>query len=231
MNKIIQKIYNNFYTTPRFSVGMTDYGGPFGFDIHFAIEVDYLINMYKCDAIFETGTNIGDTTEFLSKMYPEKTIITSEINKDIFDAAKVRLANKNNIILNNESSEIILEKYKNNFNMPFYYLDAHWYEYWPLKDELNCINRGIICVSDFVLGENKDGIYYAGDSYDGVDLDHKFLLEAGIADRIYVNNHNGLHNYPLPCLQQIRRTGRAYFCKDVDDTFFKTNPNFFIELN
>lgn len=230
MNEIIQKIYNNFYTTPRFSVGMVDCGGPFGFDIHFAIEVDYVVNMYKCDAIFETGTNVGDTTEYLSKMYPEKTIITSEIKKDIFDAAKIRLADRSNIVLNNESSEIVLEKYKNNFTMPFYYLDAHWYDYWPLRDELNCINRGIVCVPDFSLGKNKDGIYYSGDTYDGVVLNHEFLLNAGITDKIYVNNHNGLHNYPLPCLQQIRRTGRAYFCKNVDDTFFKTNPKLFVEL-
>ncbi len=230
MNEIIQKIYNNFYTTPRFSVGMSDGGGPFGFDIHFAIEVDYLINMYNCDAIFETGTNSGDTTEYLSKMYPEKSIITSEINKEIFNIAKRRLEGRDNIILNNESSEIILERYKDKFSLPFYYLDAHWYDYWPLKDELNSITRGVVCVSDFVLGENKDGIYYAGDHYDGVVLDHKFLLNAGIDTTIYVNNHNGLHNYPLPCLQQVRRNGRAYFCKNVDDTFFKDNPHLFVKL-
>lgn len=230
MNPILQKIYNNFYTTPRLSVGMSDGGGPFGFDIHFAIEVDYLVNMYKCDAIFETGTNIGDTTEYLSKMYPEKTIITSEIEKNIFAAAKIRLSNTKNIMLNNESSEIVLQKYKDNFSLPFYYLDAHWYDYWPLKDELNCIDRGIVCVSDFALGKNKDGIYYAGDSYDGVVLNHQFLLEAGITDRIYVNNHNSLHNYPLPCLQTIRRNGRAYFCKNVDNIFLKSNPNIFVEL-
>jgi hypothetical protein len=231
MDQTIQKVYDNFYTTPRFSVGMTDGGGPFGFDIHFALEVDYLVNAYKCDAIFETGTNGGDTTEYLSKMYSEKTIITSEINKNIFDLAKNRLSDRNNIILNNESSEIVLERYKDNFTMPFYYLDAHWYDYWPLRDELNCINHGIVCVSDFILGENKDGIYYSGDSYKGVALNHQFLLEAGVTDTIYVNNHNGLHNYPLPCLQQTRRTGRAYFCKNVEDTFFKSNPNLFVELS
>jgi hypothetical protein len=229
MNEI-KKVYDNFYTTPRNSVGMSDGGGAFGFDIHFALEVDYLINTYNCDAVIETGTNTGDTTEYLSKMYPEKTIVTAEIKKEIFDMAKIRLANTSNIILNNESSEIILQKYKDTFTLPFYYLDAHWYDYWPLKDELNSINRGIVCVSDFTLGLNKDGIFYAGDSYDGVTLNHEFLLNAGVNSSIYINNFNCLENYPLPCLQRTRRNGRAYFCKDADDIFFKNNPKFFVKL-
>ena len=169
MNLILQKIFNNFYTTPRLSVGMTDGGGPFGFDIHFAMEVDYLVNMYKCDAIFETGTNIGDTTEYLSKMYPEKTIITSEIEKNIFAAAKIRLSNTNNIVLNNESSEIVLQKYKNNFDLPFYYLDAHGCEIGgcPLKEELEAIaakkyDNVCIAIHDFKV-PGKDFGY---DTYD-----------------------------------------------------------------
>jgi hypothetical protein len=228
MHEILRPIYDNFYTTQRCAINMqSDGGGPFGFDIHFAIEVDYLIKMYNCDAIFETGTNAGDTTEYLSKLYPDKQIITSEVNQEIFEAAQYRLSHRSNVILNNESSEIVLKKYKDKFSMPFYYLDAHWYDYWPLQDELNYIDRGVVCISDFKLGINKHGIPYEGDTYNGVDLNHEFLLKCGIKETIYNNNYNEIEKYPLPCLQVGRRTGRAYFCKSVPDTHLENNKLFF----
>ena len=74
--KQLNQILQNFYTTDRLNLGMIDDGGPFGFDIHFALEVDYLINAYECDAFIETGTNAGDTTDYLSKMYPNISIFS-----------------------------------------------------------------------------------------------------------------------------------------------------------
>ena len=232
MHEILRPIFDNFYTTQRCAINMqSDGGGPFGFDIHFAIEVDYLIKMYNCDAIIETGTNAGDTTDYLSKNYSDKTIITSEINQDIFEQAQKRLSNKTNVVLHNDSSELVLKRYRDKFSMPFYYLDAHWYDYWPLKDELDSIDRGIICVSDFKLGINKHGIIYDGDSYNGIDLNYNFLLNCGITETIYSNNYNNIEKYPLPCLQVGRRTGRAYFCKGIPDTHLESNTLFFTRVN
>jgi hypothetical protein len=231
MHDILRPLFDNFYTTHRCAINMeTDGGGPFGFDIHFAIEVDYLIKMYKCDAIFETGTNAGDTTEYLSRTYPDKQIITSEINKEIFDYAEERLKTRTNVILNNESSEIVLRKYKDKFKIPFYYLDAHWYDYWPLQDELESIESGIICISDFKLGMNKYGIVYDGDAYDGINLDNDFLLKCGVKETVYTNNYNEIEKYPLPCLQVGRRSGRAYFCKGISDIHLNSNKTFFTKL-
>ena len=65
-----------FYTTPRLAMDLNDGGGPFGFDIHKAYEVCTLINDIDASFIIETGSNTGDTTEFLAKLYPTKTIIT-----------------------------------------------------------------------------------------------------------------------------------------------------------
>ena len=42
-----ENIFFNFYTTPRLSINLTDEGGPFGLDIHTALEICYLINFYK----------------------------------------------------------------------------------------------------------------------------------------------------------------------------------------
>ena len=45
--KTEENIFFNFYTTPRLSINLTDEGGPFGLDIHTALEICYLINFYN----------------------------------------------------------------------------------------------------------------------------------------------------------------------------------------
>ena len=89
-----EKIFFNFYNTPRLSLNMSDGGGPFSLDIHNALEVCYLIDFYKCDVILETGTNTGDTTEFLAKTFSHLPIETCEIEKDLSDAVKLHGINK-----------------------------------------------------------------------------------------------------------------------------------------
>ena len=102
-----ENIFFNFYTTPRLSINLTDEGGPFGLDIHTALEICYLINFYKCDSILETGTNTGDTTEFLAKTFPHLPIETCEIEKDLSWEPKFDLINglidsyKNDYLLSN----------------------------------------------------------------------------------------------------------------------------------
>jgi hypothetical protein len=229
-----QLIYNNFYNIQRRSQYMTDQGGPFGFDIHFAMEVDYLVNVYNCDAIIETGSNTGDTTEFLAKMYPDLPVITCEIDDALFEVAKERLQKYSNVSGFLESSEVVIDGFKNRFNRPFYYLDAHGYEFWPLADEVSFIDNGIVCVSDFKISNNLvdgyhmvDGILYGHDIYNGVVCDKKMIEESctGISTPLYVNNTDDLSVYKYPSLQMTRRTGRCYFGKNVED-HFKENVYF-----
>ena len=118
-------LLKNFYTTfpaqppknPKLYLSLG--GGPFGYNIHHALEIDYLINKYGCDAIIETGTNTGDTTEYLAKQYPNLTIITCEIEKNYTSIAKDRLSIYSNVYVFNETSEKIVKKFKNEFNLPF----------------------------------------------------------------------------------------------------------------
>ena len=61
-------VYKHFYRTVRLGAAeLSDDGGPFGFDVTTALEFDYLIERYQCDAIIETGSNVGDTTEYLAR--------------------------------------------------------------------------------------------------------------------------------------------------------------------
>jgi hypothetical protein len=239
MNDILLK---NFYTTPRKGFNLSDQGGPFGLDIHFALEVDYCITEYDCDCIFETGTNAGDTTEFLAKQYPSKQIFSCEIDETYFKLAKERLSKYDNVTLFNESSEKSIEnftkEYGAKFNLPFFYLDAHWNDYWPIADELKNIDKGVICIGDFYLKRatlNEYGrapVSY-GNEYsvdDVIVLDSKVVLEAITpSTEIYVNNVENGDNYEFPCLQSLRRSGRSYFCKNIEEDKFKLKDFFLLE--
>jgi hypothetical protein len=210
----------NFYTTERMSGMMSDQGGPFGFDIHYALEIDYLLTKYKCDAIIETGTNLGDTTEYLAKQYPSLKIITCEINEGYYLEAKQRLSKYDNIECLLGSSNDFVEKTKNDFSMPLYYLDAHWEEYWPLKDELNSILKGVVCVSDCMTHDER----YGYDRYNGVICNKNMVVNNSTP--VYYNNSFNPNEYEYPCMQMVRRSGRMYYCVDEKSDYFKDSKYF-----
>jgi len=55
---------------------------------------------------------------------------------------------------------------------PMYYLDAHWYEYMPLPDELVCIGdrseKGVMLIDDFLVPWEPKYMY---DEYPGMRID------------------------------------------------------------
>lgn len=204
-------LYLNFYITRKMSLRCSDGGGPFGFDIHKALEVCYLIDKHNCDMIVETGTHTGDTTELLAKQYPNKEILTCETNREYFDIAKDRLKKYDNVNVVWESSEKVLKKI--NASKPFYYLDAHWEHYWPLIDELKTIRTGVVCIDDFDI--KTPG--YSSDTWNNVMCDKKLILD-NIDVKLYINNPKAL--YPYPNLQKDRISGRCYFTKGIKENYF-----------
>lgn len=208
------KLFENFYMTRRMALDCSDGGGPFGFDIHKALDVCYLIDQYNCDEIIETGTNTGDTTEFLAKQYPNKKIISCEVNKKYMDIAVKRLSKYKNVTLHLESSEKVLKKI--NSKIPFYYLDAHWEDYWPLVDELKAIKTGIVCIDDFDIGTPG----FSSDEYKGVRNNKQLVLD-NIDVELYTNNPDAL--YPYPRLQRERISGRGYFKIGIKEDHFISN--------
>jgi len=215
----MKELLYNFYTTSGKSPHMSGGGGPLGFDIQYALEIDYLLNIYKCDVIIETGTHLGDSTEYFAKQYPNITIISSEINKEFFDYSSKRLDHYPNVHLYNESSEKTLLKLQNTFFLPFYYLDAHWYDYWPLSDELSHINTGIVNISDFNINNKNFGF----DSYGGKQCNIDIIPKSSNTSPIYINNIN---SEIFPIIPTIRRCGRAYFAKNYPHDKFECSKLF-----
>tara|TARA_R100000781_G_scaffold77752_2_gene48120 strand:+ start:1169 stop:1846 length:678 start_codon:yes stop_codon:yes gene_type:complete len=216
-----EKIFFNFYNTPRLSLNMSDGGGPFSLDIHNALEVCYLIDFYKCDVILETGTNTGDTTEFLAKTFSHLPIETCEVEKEWCHIAQYRLKKYSNVNVYHDSSQNFISRSIKKYSFPFFFLDAHWLNYWPLKDELSFIDKGVVCVHDF----NIENVNYSFDSYQNTICDAKLVKENLKHDvMIFTNNPKGTYSYPL--LQRDRLSGRGYFVIGKDTQGFTENDKF-----
>jgi hypothetical protein len=215
INKILTKDYiHNFYTTPRYAIGMRGEGGPFDYDIHKSIDFNLLVIENGIDTIVETGTNTGDTAEFLAKLYPKKRIITTEINSDYYNFAKERLKYFTNIEVYNVSSEYLIKNIEYSKNTIFY-LDAHWNDYWPLQDEIFSIKNGIIMIDDFFI--NCHG--FGHDQYKGIRLDKNLVKNSGIIEDIYCNNP--LANYGIANPQRGLKSGRCFTTKKFNTKTLK----------
>lgn len=91
---------------------LSDGGGPFGFDITTALEFDYLIEKYNCDAIIETGSNYGDTTHYLARTYHNLTILTCDVVDKYVNLVKRRLADAPNVVVEKANSPDLIAAYK-----------------------------------------------------------------------------------------------------------------------
>ncbi|MBM3232289.1 hypothetical protein FJZ21_02840 [Candidatus Pacearchaeota archaeon] len=136
--------------------------------IHLAL-IKKVIKDYKITSIVETGTFLGYTTELFAKEFPHLQIYTAEINLDFYKKAKKSLSKYKNVHVYNATSPKFLEsliKERLLGERPFFYLDAHWLDDWPLEKELQIISRNIpsaiISIDDFKVEGDSRFIY---DSY------------------------------------------------------------------
>lgn len=218
----VDRVYDNFYKVDRLAMNMSDGGGPFGFDIHFALEIDYLIKKYNIKTFVETGTNAGDTTYYMAKTYPDIQIITSEIDPYLFTFSSERLKKFDNVHTFFQSSEKTIDQIADTAKNPLYYLDAHWYEYWPVLDEIENIKSGVVCIGDANINDRL----YSFDAYDDMHCDIDLIKDKEKSTPVYYNNSFDLTQYKYPCLQNIRRSGRMYFCKNIQNDYMKESKYF-----
>jgi hypothetical protein len=127
--------------------------GAFNQDTFVQAEFKKLQNEFKLKIAIETGTCLGYTSEFLSTFFKE--VRTIEIMEDYLKIAKAnRLdALKNVKCTLGSSSDKMDELLKGCGDDTMVFLDAHWQNHCPLKDELQAIARlGIepcIAIHDF----------------------------------------------------------------------------------
>lgn len=129
-----------------------------------------IISAVKPDGIIETGTNLGFSTGY----FAAKTglpIFSCEIDPVRFNLSKkLLLPYFNTIKLYNDNSVNFLKEFHAEAkSVYFFYLDAHWYDFLPLKQEIEIISarweQFVIMVDDFKV-EGDSG--YGYDDYGSV---------------------------------------------------------------
>lgn len=219
-------VLNVFYRVPRAGVlRLADCGGPFGFDITVALQVDHLVRAYDCDALIETGCFLGDTTEYLARRYSALPIQTCDIDPRHAAFTATRTAGMPNVTVRNGDSAQLLKQMASGFARPLIYLDAHWGETWPLRDELNATGRAIVVIDDFDIGHERFGF----DHYDGAVCGPQMVHDClPTLPRLWVGNPYA--PYPLPCLQTGRRSGTGFLPLGLDPTPLRSDMFIPIQL-
>jgi predicted O-methyltransferase YrrM len=167
-------------------------------------EFQKLIQEFDIKKIVETGTYYGWSSIVLSKFnLPVKTIEYSEEN---YKVAQKNLSDKNienvEVILGSSSEvlDIILQENEENL---FLFLDAHWYDYWPIHDELNvCIRKNIkpvIAIHDFFVPNEYGQGKFGFDKYKEQKLDFDYIKNH--LSKIYGENKFEYHyNDKIDCV-------------------------------
>ncbi len=129
-----------------------------------------IISAVKLDGIIETGTNLGFSTGY----FAAKTglpVFSCEIDPMRFNLSqKLLLPYFSTIKLYNNNSVNFLKEFPADpKSIYFFYLDAHWYDFLPLKQEIEIISsrweQFVIMVDDFKV-EGDSG--YGYDDYGSV---------------------------------------------------------------
>lgn len=130
------------------------------------------------DVIIETGTYVGaSTAHFARQGLP---VYTCESQDHFFARAISNLTEFSNVHMHLQDSRAFLRSLAEdptfNFQCPFFYLDAHWYDDLPLAEEISIIRdrwqRFMIMVDDFQVPNTK----YGFDRYaNGLELTLDYL--------------------------------------------------------
>lgn len=147
-----------------------------------------LKNKFGLKYAIETGTCLGYTADWLCENYEK--VSTIEINENYLNFALKRLNKRDNVVVYVGSSENQLLQMINELpekEKIFIFLDAHWGQHCPLKDELRQIKESgvkpVIAIHDFVVPNHPELGY---DSINGQPFNYEWLKSD--FDAIYGDN-------------------------------------------
>lgn len=190
--------------------------------------IKILITKFNVTSFLETGTYCAGTTTYMALNYVDLPIFTCEINENYFQACSKRLSKYKNVTISKESSEkfiIRLIKEKTLGDFPMFFLDAHWYDYWPLQDEIANIGilpKFIILIDDFkVPNHPKFGNDAGGGGTLGIHRSKRDIRPCSmelIEQHLPLNCEVGYPNYDekeVPGVSHFR--GHAFVIRGLDD--------------
>lgn len=123
---------------------------------------------FPVDYIFEGGTNMGGSTAFFARHF-QGEIHTAELMARFHDIASMRLGRAANVTAHRGNSVEVLARVleaRGREAFGFHYLDAHWYDHLPIREELELIlarsDRHVIMIDDFRVDDDPG---YGYDDY------------------------------------------------------------------
>ena len=131
---------------------------------------DEITSAIKLEGIIETGTNLGFSTGYFA-VKTGLPVFSCEIDPMRFNLSQKLLLPyfKNIHLYNSNSVEFLKDFSANSKSIYFFYLDAHWYNFLPLKQEIQIIadrwEQSVIMIDDFKV-EGDAG--YGYDDYGSV---------------------------------------------------------------
>ena len=145
-----------------------------------------LIEKCHIEQIIETGTFRGQTTEWFAQF--NLPVFSAEIQPRLASFAQRRMVARKNVQIENMDSVSALRQWCGQAEIvsrrTLFYLDAHWGEFLPLRDELNLIaskfSQWLIIVDDFKVPFD-DG-YNFDDYGPGRVLDLEYLKRCNIGN-------------------------------------------------
>jgi len=173
---------------------------PFNGDFEFSDKLIELIKRYDLKWVIETGTSNGNSTRQLATMFSQ--VYTIELNRAQYEVTTPFLKQfPNTTAYCGHSGKMLsqlLQDLKLTGNGAFY-LDAHWYNDWPLLDELKAISNSNVKGHSLIIIDDMDipGIV-EGDKYGNRVLNLEYvkedLLKTGVVN----------YEYHIPKLPQFR---------------------------
>jgi len=154
-------------------------------------DIERLVKKYAIETIIETGTYLGNTAKKFSTL---ADVITCEVKPESYDSAVKNIGKNEKVLALLGNSVDVLRKNADKFKdkRVLFFLDAHWYDYCPLLDELKLIAdlkmQPIIVIHDFKV-PGKDFGY---DQYHGRAFDYA-LVELHL--RAIYGNHYGKEGF------------------------------------
>jgi hypothetical protein len=163
--------------------------------------VDVVLKSIKPSAFGETGLFQGDTTRYMAYEYPDLSIHSFEINEEFYNSCKVKLKDYPHVHLHLGSSDKALKEallQRQLGNRPLFYLDAHWYDYWPLQDEIRLIGEhlkeSVMFIDDFEVPQRPEFAFDVGGCRQGANDNRKCNLE--LIKDCFSKNHRYRVFYP-----------------------------------
>lgn len=119
-----------------------------------------IVSSIALDRIVETGCFMGDSVAFMSQT-SGLPVLSSEINPHFFRIAKRRLVGFPSVALEHSDSRRFLRSLVERGlcgEQTFFYLDAHWLEDLPLREEVDLIgthwSQFVIMIDDFKVPDD-----------------------------------------------------------------------------